>query len=293
MAIQVPVAPAWLLSINPHSRCSPERRWWTFSRCRRAGRACRWRPWTRCSRRKCLTCSSRLAGERLSPPPRPGLQHPFGGPTGPSAALPAYPLSRSLRCRWLHVGFFIDAIAALPCLLLRPEMVVGWYHSHPGFGCWLSGVDVNTQQSFEALNQRAVAGEPARRVAAGCKRAVGMPRGTRDSLRCANRPAAGCWPSGGTCGWPLAFPSCNHSPPPVPAVVVDPIQSVKGKVVIDAFRCIRCARAACVAELACCWSVALPINAHPCRTTCAPPASRAAAQGGSPPAAPGVTTSAS
>jgi len=60
----------------------------------------------------------------------------------------------------------------------RPEIVVGWYHSHPGFGCWLSGVDINTQQSFEALNQRAV------------------------------------------------------------AVVVDPIQSVKGKVVIDAFRTI-------------------------------------------------------
>jgi len=60
----------------------------------------------------------------------------------------------------------------------RPEMVVGWYHSHPGFGCWLSGVDINTQQSFEALNQRAV------------------------------------------------------------AVVIDPIQSVKGKVVIDAFRSI-------------------------------------------------------
>jgi 26S proteasome regulatory subunit N11 len=36
-------------------------------------------------------------------------------------------------------------------------MVVGWYHSHPGFGCWLSGVDINTQQSFEALNTRAVA----------------------------------------------------------------------------------------------------------------------------------------
>jgi len=60
----------------------------------------------------------------------------------------------------------------------RPEMVVGWYHSHPGFGCWLSGVDINTQQSFEALTSRAV------------------------------------------------------------AVVVDPIQSVKGKVVIDAFRLI-------------------------------------------------------
>lgn len=60
----------------------------------------------------------------------------------------------------------------------RPEMVVGWYHSHPGFGCWLSSVDINTQQSFESLNQRAV------------------------------------------------------------AVVVDPIQSVRGKVVIDAFRLI-------------------------------------------------------
>ena len=28
----------------------------------------------------------------------------------------------------------------------RPEMVVGWYHSHPGVGCWLSSVDINTQQ---------------------------------------------------------------------------------------------------------------------------------------------------
>lgn len=61
----------------------------------------------------------------------------------------------------------------------RPETVVGWYHSHPGFGCWLSSVDVNTQQSFEQLTPRAV------------------------------------------------------------AVVVDPIQSVKGKVVIDAFRLIK------------------------------------------------------
>ena len=60
----------------------------------------------------------------------------------------------------------------------RTEMVVGWYHSHPGMGCWLSNVDIQTQQSFEALSVRAV------------------------------------------------------------AVVVDPIQSVKGKVVIDAFRSI-------------------------------------------------------
>jgi 26S proteasome regulatory subunit N11 len=35
----------------------------------------------------------------------------------------------------------------------RPEMVVGWYHSHPGFGCWLSNVDVNTQQVSLALKK--------------------------------------------------------------------------------------------------------------------------------------------
>ncbi|OMH82072.1 Alpha,alpha-trehalose-phosphate synthase [UDP-forming] A [Zancudomyces culisetae] len=32
----------------------------------------------------------------------------------------------------------------------REENVIGWYHSHPGYGCWLSGIDVNTQK----LNQR-------------------------------------------------------------------------------------------------------------------------------------------
>lgn len=31
----------------------------------------------------------------------------------------------------------------------RKENIVGWYHSHPGYGCWLSGIDVTTQ----SLNQ--------------------------------------------------------------------------------------------------------------------------------------------
>jgi len=30
----------------------------------------------------------------------------------------------------------------------RTEVVVGWYHSHPSFGCWLSSVDINTQVMF-------------------------------------------------------------------------------------------------------------------------------------------------
>jgi len=27
----------------------------------------------------------------------------------------------------------------------RLEPMLGWYHSHPGYGCWLSGIDVGTQ----------------------------------------------------------------------------------------------------------------------------------------------------
>ena len=34
----------------------------------------------------------------------------------------------------------------------RTESVVGWYHSHPGFGCWLSGIDQEMQNSFEKLH---------------------------------------------------------------------------------------------------------------------------------------------
>ncbi|KAH0789522.1 26S proteasome non-ATPase regulatory subunit 14 [Histomonas meleagridis] len=60
----------------------------------------------------------------------------------------------------------------------RNEEVVGWYHSHPGFGVWLSNVDINQQMTWEKLNPRCI------------------------------------------------------------AVVVDPVQSVRGKVVIGAFRCI-------------------------------------------------------
>ncbi|KAI9505622.1 Mov34/MPN/PAD-1 family protein [Coemansia spiralis] len=51
----------------------------------------------------------------------------------------------------------------------RREPVIGWYHSHPGYGCWLSGIDVATQM----LNQRyqepflAVVIDPKRTMSAG------------------------------------------------------------------------------------------------------------------------------
>lgn len=31
----------------------------------------------------------------------------------------------------------------------REHPYIGWYHSHPGFGCWLSGIDVTTERQLE------------------------------------------------------------------------------------------------------------------------------------------------
>jgi COP9 signalosome complex subunit 5 len=51
----------------------------------------------------------------------------------------------------------------------RQEHVVGWYHSHPGYGCWMSGIDCSTQM----LNQQytepflAIVIDPVRTCAAG------------------------------------------------------------------------------------------------------------------------------
>jgi len=35
----------------------------------------------------------------------------------------------------------------------REQNIVGWYHSHPGFGCWLSGIDVRTQKQMQMINK--------------------------------------------------------------------------------------------------------------------------------------------
>ncbi|VDN19343.1 unnamed protein product [Gongylonema pulchrum] len=62
----------------------------------------------------------------------------------------------------------------------RPEVAIGWYHSHPGFGCSPSKTDTDLQNDFEEnISERAF------------------------------------------------------------AAIVDPLQSVKGKVMIEAFRTVR------------------------------------------------------
>jgi len=49
------------------------------------------------------------------------------------------------------------------------ENAVGWYHSHPGYGCWLSGVDVNTQMQQQMYSDpfAAVVIDPDRTISAG------------------------------------------------------------------------------------------------------------------------------
>ena len=51
----------------------------------------------------------------------------------------------------------------------RLENAVGWYHSHPGYGCWLSGIDVSTQMLNQQFQEPwlAIVVDPVRTVAAG------------------------------------------------------------------------------------------------------------------------------
>ena len=39
----------------------------------------------------------------------------------------------------------------------RLENAIGWYHSHPGYGCWLSGIDVGTQMVNQQFQEPFVA----------------------------------------------------------------------------------------------------------------------------------------
>jgi COP9 signalosome complex subunit 5 len=49
------------------------------------------------------------------------------------------------------------------------ENAIGWYHSHPGYGCWLSGIDVGTQSTNQTFTDPwlAVVIDPDRTISAG------------------------------------------------------------------------------------------------------------------------------
>ncbi|EDO44562.1 predicted protein [Nematostella vectensis] len=51
----------------------------------------------------------------------------------------------------------------------RLENAIGWYHSHPGYGCWLSGIDVGTQMVNQQFQEPfvAIVIDPTRTISAG------------------------------------------------------------------------------------------------------------------------------
>jgi len=51
----------------------------------------------------------------------------------------------------------------------RLENAIGWYHSHPGYGCWLSGIDVSTQMEHQLYEDPfvAIVIDPIRTISAG------------------------------------------------------------------------------------------------------------------------------
>jgi COP9 signalosome complex subunit 5 len=51
----------------------------------------------------------------------------------------------------------------------QADNAVGWYHSHPGYGCWLSGIDVTTQATHQKYGDPflAVVIDPDRTISAG------------------------------------------------------------------------------------------------------------------------------
>ncbi|KAG6784528.1 hypothetical protein POTOM_010225 [Populus tomentosa] len=116
----------------------------------------------------------------------------------------------------------------------RPEMVVGWYHSHPGFGCWLSGVDINTQQVLLCVYAHGLGIDilNGNRIVLSSEFSL-----TWEKLL----PEIGQLDSKSLiidCFIVFDIQSFEALNQRAVAVVVDPIQSVKGKVVIDAFRLI-------------------------------------------------------
>ncbi|KAJ7572317.1 Mov34-domain-containing protein [Mycena floridula] len=73
----------------------------------------------------------------------------------------------------------------------RLENAIGWYHSHPGYGCWLSGIDVNTQMTNQKFQDPfvAVVIDPNRTISAG-KVDIGAFRTYPENYKAPNVPAS-------------------------------------------------------------------------------------------------------
>ena len=71
-------------------------------------------------------------------------------------------------CLWSGAGLITDVKQSVQAAG-RLEIMVGWYHSHPGYGCWLSGIDCSTQMMQQQYQDPflAIVVDPHRTIASG------------------------------------------------------------------------------------------------------------------------------
>ncbi|XP_045027782.1 COP9 signalosome complex subunit 5-like isoform X2 [Daphnia magna] len=67
------------------------------------------------------------------------------------------------------MGLLLGKVDANTMVVNRLENAIGWYHSHPGYGCWLSGIDVSTQMLNQNFQEPfvAIVVDPVRTISAG------------------------------------------------------------------------------------------------------------------------------
>ena len=112
----------------------------------------------------------------------------------------------------MNITYFLQTVGRL-------ENAVGWYHSHPGYGCWLSGIDVGTQMTQQKYQDPflAIVVDPHRTIAAG-KVEIGAFR-TYPEVCCALTCMLGHVPSVSVCGFQVVSQPCPAEPesPPTQA----------------------------------------------------------------------------
>lgn len=67
-----------------------------------------------------------------------------------SYALPVEATETRVNAMGDAYGYIVQYLTSLR-KVGRNENIVGWYHSHPGYGCWLSRIDIDTQMQNQAF----------------------------------------------------------------------------------------------------------------------------------------------
>ena len=84
---------------------------------------------------------------------RVGKEHSVGaGQVGTGGTVSLPPVSR-VGSRNACFACWPTPASCMYTQVGRLENAIGWYHSHPGYGCWLSGIDVTTQMTNQQFQE--------------------------------------------------------------------------------------------------------------------------------------------